>query len=396
MARPAQKNARPQATGTQMAVVENINRFKNELVLRRSMTAPMLPSHIKIEKFESAVFSAVGANPKLLECDRVSLLKACAEAAELGLSLNPVMRHADILPVWDGRSNSLKAQFRPRYMGLMELAKRSGEVLQIYAHTVHENDVFDYQLGLNKRLDHVPASSNRGTVTGAYCVWKDRNGLADFEYMPIEDIRKIMIRSSSKDKNGNVVGPWVSDFEEMCRKTVVRRASKYMPVSTESAFGKAVTLDDRREGGEIVSMEDGEVTFGSEFDIPEEPAGESAPAQQQMDDLEQRVVNRQAPKPQPAAAAPQRQQQPQQEPPKPAAKPANGEVPVPRRQDGSADWDAWAKRCVGQIEAATDEGALQAFEEANQRLISQCEFNAPDTAATVKQAIESKSVTLFG
>lgn len=237
-----------------------IDSFKNELKLMEPNFRPLLPANIRPEKFEALVIAAVSGNQKLLECSRDSLWRACVQGAELGLSLNPTMGEADILPVWNTRLRCNEAQFRPRYKGLMKLALQSGEVTSIRSVLVYENDVFEVIEGLRRDIIHKPALKNRGEMTHVYCVWTLR-GVSEpqFEVMDREQVYKIRSRSSSKNKDGNVVGPWVSDEAEMWRKTVVKRATKYMPISCE-AFVKAVAVDNFAEGGvEIDVTSDGEI-----------------------------------------------------------------------------------------------------------------------------------------
>lgn len=242
--------------GTAIAPIDS---FKQELKLQEANFRPLLPASIRPEKFEAIVIAAVSGNPKLMECTRESLWKACIQGAELGLSLNPTLGEADILPVWNGRLKKNEAQFRPRYKGLMKLALQSGEVTSIRSVLVYEKDEFQVIEGLRPDIIHKPARGERGELTDVYCVWTLR-GVAEpqFEVMNRQQVYKIRGRSSSKNQQGEIVGPWVTDEAEMWRKTVVRRASKYMPISCE-AFQNAVAVDNIAEvGGEIDITEDGE------------------------------------------------------------------------------------------------------------------------------------------
>ena len=280
-----------------------IDRFKQEIALRKDMMLPLLPKTLSYDKFEAMVIAAVGSNPKLLECDRASLLKACIQASELGLSLNPTLGEGDILQVWDNRSKSYHAQFRPRYMGLMKLARQSGMIAKIEAEIVRENDEFLIQKGDEPRLEHRIKLGNRGDKIGAYCVWTLKDGTKQFEVMDREQIIAIRERSSAKTKDGRVVGPWATDEDEMWRKTVVRRASKYMPRSTD-AFANAVTLDNLHEAGHETDFEGGEIiditepAFETYEDITEEeeyeeelpPPPKRKAAAQRMDDLASKVA----------------------------------------------------------------------------------------------------------
>jgi recombination protein RecT len=244
-----------------------IETFRQELRLQESNFRPLLPSSINPDKFQAIVIAAVSGNPKLLDCTRESLWKACIQGAELGLSLNPTLGEADILPVWNGRLKKNEAQFRPRYKGLMKLALQSGEVTSIRSVLVHENDEFEEIRGLREDIIHKPARGERGAMTHVYCVWNLKSqSEPQFEVMDRAQVMRIKARSSSKNQQGEIVGPWVSDEPEMWRKTVVRRASKYMPISCD-AFQRAVAVDNIVEGGgEVDITEDGEI-----IDITAEP-----------------------------------------------------------------------------------------------------------------------------
>ena len=105
-----------------------IDTFKRELELAAPMIAKMVPAHVPFEKFQAMVIMAVSQNPRLMECSPQSLLRATADAAELGLSLNPNMRECDILPVWS--PNGSVAQCRPRAGGLMKRSEEHTSELQ--------------------------------------------------------------------------------------------------------------------------------------------------------------------------------------------------------------------------------------------------------------------------
>lgn len=315
-------------SNNQVATVKPIDRFKQELGLREAMLKDLLPKGMPVQKFQAIVVSAVADNMDLLDCDRGSLLKACLQAAELGLSLNKSMAEADILKVWNGRAKRNEAQFRPRYKGLMKLALQGGEVLKIESRIVYANDVFEVEEGIEPRIIHKHGLGNRGDMIGAYCVWKLRNGESQFEVMSKEEIEAIRDRSSSKTKEGKVVGPWVTDPAEMWRKTVVRRATKYMPLSTEAA--RAVHIDNVAEG--IVDIDEDtdpidadDITAGM-FD---EETGEiyddvpTKPAETQMD----RIAEKMKPRDRTQSWQPK-------------------SIDVPALPDGSDDWATWASMCV--------------------------------------------------
>ena len=301
-------------TSNEMVPAKPIDRFKQELALREGHLRSLLPQAMTVDKFQAIVVAAVADNMDLLDCDRGSLLKACLNAAELGLSLNKNMGEADILKVWDGRMKKNVAQFRPRYKGLMKLALQAGEVLKIESRLVHANDTFEVEEGIEPRIIHKHGLANRGDMVGAYCVWKLKNGETQFEIMNKEQILAIRDRSSAKTKDGNIVGPWKTDEAEMWRKTVVRRASKYMPLSTEAM--RAVQADNEADG--IVEADGFDDTVSDITDVTPSPA----PAVKQINSLEAKLAPKA--KPEPVADEPL-------------------EVLYPTEDaDGLTDWETWA------------------------------------------------------
>jgi recombination protein RecT len=250
--------------------------FRQELKLQEENFRPLLPAHLNVEKFQALVIAAVSGNPKLKDCTRESLWKACIQGAELGLSLNPTLGEADILPVWNSRLNKNEAQFRPRWKGLMNLARRSGEVTSIWTEVVHENDEFKEIAGLRRDLIHVKARGERGEWTHVYCVWTLR-GVPEpqFEVMDRAQVMRVKARSSSKNKQGGVVGPWVTDEIEMARKTVAKRASKYWPSSCEEVH-RAIIADNIAEVGGEFDIDD---ATGEIIDITAAPEPEYTDAQ---------------------------------------------------------------------------------------------------------------------
>lgn len=198
--------------------------------------AKALPTVITPERFTRMVLSAVSANKKLGECTPDSFLGAMMQAAQLGLEPNTPLGQAYLIPY---RVNgTLKCQFQLGYKGLIDLAYRSGDVSIIQAHTVYANDTFSYQLGLEPELVHKPAMTDRGDPIAFYAVFRTKSGGYGFEVMSVEDVRNHAQQYSKSYKNG----PWQTNFEEMAKKTVLKRALKYAPLKSE--FVRAVAADE--------------------------------------------------------------------------------------------------------------------------------------------------------
>lgn len=347
-----------------IAPAKPIDRFKAELGARQQMLTTLLPEGMKVEKFQAIVVTAVADNMDLLEVDRGSLIKACLQAAELGLVLNKSMAEADILKVWNNKIKKYEAQFRPRYKGLMKLALQTGEVLKIESRIVYENDEFEIIEGTSAGIIHKRKLSGRGGMIGAYCVWTLRNGESQFEVMSKEEILAIRDRSSSKTKEGKVVGPWVTDEAEMWRKTVVRRATKYMPMSPEIA--RAVHADNVAEGVIEADEFDGEAADITDFGYEEPEAAED-----KVSSLEEKIAARTAKKPEPVVAA----------------EPVEIDyLSVEVDSEGFQDWDGWARSAIKVLRELT--GAERtAWGEIHRDLLDEAEMLAPNAASAVLKLI---------
>ena len=180
-----------------------------------------LPKHLDADRLTRIAMTTIRQTPELLDCNIQSLLAAVMQSAQLGLEPN-ILGQAYIIPY------GKEAQFIIGYRGMIDLARRSGHIESIYAHPVFDGDDFDYEYGLEPKLRHKPAIGDRGQFIGAYGVAKFKDGGYHFEFMPKSEINKRRARSAAKNS-----GPWVTDYEEMACKTVIRHMFKYLPISIE-------------------------------------------------------------------------------------------------------------------------------------------------------------------
>ena len=209
-----------------------------------------LPSAITPERFTRICMTAVTQNPDLGLCTPASFAGAMLTAAQLGLEPNTPLGQAYLIPFNNGRTGTKECQFQIGYRGLIELAHRSGDLQSIEAHIVYENDEFEYELGLNPVLKHKPAMENRGAIAWVYAVYKLKSGGYGFEVMSVEDINKHRDRYSQAARRG--FSPWNDNWEEMAKKTVIKRVLKYAPMKTE--FIRAMVQDDSTLNLRIVAM----------------------------------------------------------------------------------------------------------------------------------------------
>lgn len=241
-------NGKPGTTkGTNTQIVpanQKMQTIRTLLERAKPQIALALPRHLSADRILRIAMTSVQRTPELLACDQVSLLGAVIQSAQLGLEPDGVLGHAYLVP-FKG-----KVQLIPGYKGLIDLARRSGQLSTIFARVVYEKDQFEYAYGLNERLDHIPSNDeDPGDITYAYAVAKLKDGSQQFEVMSRREIDAIRKRSPAANN-----GPWVTDFSEMCRKTALRRLCKMLPASVELA--RAVALDERAEIGLPQQLED--------------------------------------------------------------------------------------------------------------------------------------------
>lgn len=148
------------------------------------------------------------------------------------------MGQAYLLPYWNNRNNCYECQFQLGYKGLVDLAYRSGEISIIQSQVVYSNDTFRYSYGLEPELKHIPAKENRGDPVYVYALFQTKDGGYGFEVASIEDIRAHAQRYSKSYGNG----PWQTDFVEMAKKTVLKKALKYAPLKSE--FQRGIAQDE--------------------------------------------------------------------------------------------------------------------------------------------------------
>ncbi len=208
-------------------------------VIRQNMQAmapqfqAALPKHISVEKFTRVAMTAIQNTPALANADRASLFGAIVRLAQDGL-----------LP--DGREAAIvmfgnKAQAMPMIAGVLKKIRQSGDVSKVSAQVVYEMDEFVWHLGFDEDVTHNPPKLDqpRGKAIGAYATAVLKDGSRLLEVMSLEEIEKVRKVSRS---SGN--GPWVQWWGEMARKTVMRRLSKRLPMSTdiEDAFDRDETV----------------------------------------------------------------------------------------------------------------------------------------------------------
>lgn len=213
------------------------DQFKKQLALA-------VPKHLNADRMARIAATEVRKNKALLNTEPTSFLGSVMQAAQLGLEPGSALGQAYLVPYGN------QCQLIIGYKGMIDLARRSGQVLSLNAYAVREGDDFSFQLGLKPDIHHVPsleADRINKPITYVYAVATLKGGGYQFEVMSRAEVEAVKAKAKSK----NI---WTNYFEEMAKKTVIRRLFKYLPVSIEAL--EITNADAKREAGEKVEPDD--------------------------------------------------------------------------------------------------------------------------------------------
>lgn len=183
-------------------------------------------------------------DPKLLDDlitveGKQSFLSSIMNIANMGITLNPARKLAYLITRADRYGQPKKFCLDISYKGLITLATKEGIINASFEGVVREGDEFVMN-GLDKLPEHrfnpFETGRNKKKIIGAYCAVKLPDGTWKTETMDIDEIEKIRQSSKSKD---NDYSPWNKWYDQMCIKTVIKRAYKFWN------YGKNDTILDK-------------------------------------------------------------------------------------------------------------------------------------------------------
>jgi len=249
-------------------------RVQRALEARSDALMAVLPSKVGVDRFMRVALGAMSRTPLLFECTTESVVKAMLDAAELGLEPSGLLGQAYLVPFRNRvkvahptnpavtvEQWQYEAQLIVGYRGLVDIMLRSDQVSSVEARAVRARDVFALSYGTTPGIHHVPyipgvmgapaagaegaPEDGAGPYTAFYAVITLKDGTKVIDVMSNAEVQAVRARSRAKDS-----GPWVSDYAEMGRKTVTRRASKYGPASIiDMRLAEALDREDRAQFG---------------------------------------------------------------------------------------------------------------------------------------------------
>ena len=185
----------------------------------KDAVAKALPKHLTPDRFLRVAITALTKTPKLAQCDQASFFGALLTLSQYGIE--PDGRNAHLIPY------GTTCQLILDYKGIVELVMRTGKVSKLHADVVCENDDFEYDLGQIVR-HKIDLRKDRGEVFAAYATCQFKDGATSAAVMSKQEIDAVRNRSRAGKS-----GPWVTDYNEMAKKTAFRRLSKWLPLSAE-------------------------------------------------------------------------------------------------------------------------------------------------------------------
>lgn len=202
----------------------------------------MLDNLVRFESEGKFAVQIIMASEYLQKCSTMSIRNAITNVASVGLTLNPAMKLAYLVPR-DGQ-----CCLDISYIGLKKLATDTGSVFDCAAEVVRVNDHFKYKgpyAAPEHDFDPFASEEERGDVRGVYVWAKLPNGIDKIETLGLEEIKKIKSKSKAK------TGPWQEWFGEMCKKAAIKRASKGWPRTDRLANAEAILNE--HEGNEDIA-----------------------------------------------------------------------------------------------------------------------------------------------
>ena len=210
----------------------------------KRQVAAALPRHISPDHMMRIAMTEVRQNADLQKCSPASFMGALLKAAQSGLRPG-MFGEGWIIPRWNNKTRSMEAAFQPGYMGLVQLAYRSGEVSDVTTAAVFASDHFTYSLGSDPKIEHQPdliGERKPADIIAFYAVVRLTNGGKVMKVMRRAEVDEVRDRFAPRNKAGQTVGPWASDYQPMGEKTVLIQALKFVPKDPERSAQLSAAL----------------------------------------------------------------------------------------------------------------------------------------------------------
>jgi len=234
-------------------VQKKYNKVSDLLKQMKPQIMEALPNHVTPDRLLRVALTSIRLNPALLECSTASLLGGILQSAQLGFEINS-QGQAYLIPYNNRKTGEKEAQFQIGYKGLLELFYRSEKTTLAYANEVREGDTFHIEYGTTQILKHIPILEDRleSPVVAYYAVAQLKDGTKHFHVITKKEAEK----HRDKFSKAKTFGPWIDLFDEMAKKTVLKKLLKYLPLSVELQMGLSVDGSTKKINEKVTSLEE--------------------------------------------------------------------------------------------------------------------------------------------
>jgi recombination protein RecT len=215
--------------------------------------AKLLPRGMDPERLFRMALTECVKNEKLLQCTAESWALAMQVCASQGLYPDSGLGYMYLIP----RNNSKKladgtwvkrmeVTAQRGYQGDLALARKTGEIADIYAEVVYEKDEYKVTKGLDRNIVHVPyeGDDDPGALRATYAVAKLRSGETAFVTLTKRDVMRHKLSSFETEKDDS---PWKKHEAAMWKKTAIHELFKWLPKSSEDMerVSRAIAAENR-------------------------------------------------------------------------------------------------------------------------------------------------------
>jgi phage RecT family recombinase len=248
-----------------------IKTLKRDLFDQRKTFAGLLGVPEDSQTFTSwlaEVAHVVGLSPKLIEANRDSLMQSLRHAITMGLSINPALGEAYLIPRWDKTLRANVVQCQRGYQGLLALMFRSDMIDSVFADVIYRDEVYKIYGGTNARIEHEPdvegelRTNHFDDIIIAYAnVYLKGSTRPIFVYLTYADLSRA--RAMNLDRDGNPSLPWREHPQSMAIKTALARVCKMLPRHSKLAeLHKALAAESEGTGISLSQPEPAEQEQG--------------------------------------------------------------------------------------------------------------------------------------
>lgn len=208
--------------------------------------AALLGKHASVDQMFQIALLSLSRNPKLAECTGASVLGCVLEASRQRLPVG-VAGGVWLIPRENKKIGVMECTMVVDYRAIIAMMKRDAGVKTVLAERVHANDKFSRGIGTKGPfLLWEPSNGDRGAMIGYVAgSWMADGTLTGYIYKTTEEI----VKDSKSRSMAASDGPWVTDPDWMCKKSVLRPLSKLNPGYEGSGLERAVALDERADLG---------------------------------------------------------------------------------------------------------------------------------------------------